>query len=63
MMDIKIESQCIQGKGKKIYNIEEKYKNSHLIGFQARQRNASLPRKAKGRYLQVTFQLQSTKGY
>ena len=35
----------------------------YLIGFQARQRNVSLPRKAKGHYLQVTFQLRNTQGY
>ena len=39
-----------------------KIQKQYLIGFKAPQRNVSLPRKAKGRYLQVTFQFQSTQG-
>ena len=56
----KDEYQSMQCKGKNHY--WGKILKQFLIGFQVRQKNFSLPRKAKGRYLQVTFQLQNTQG-
>ena len=50
----------MQCKGKNHY--WGKILKQFLIGFQVRQKNFSLPGKAKGRYLQVTFQLQNTQG-
>ena len=50
----------MQNEGKNYY--WGKILKQYLIGFQVQQKNFSLPRKAKGRYLQVTFQLQNTQG-